>query len=422
MLSLDLKYRPHSKCWQFLTKAVFAPSIMSQSDLNDYQLDTLAIRTGHTRSFEGEHAEPIFLTSSFVYESAAEAAAKFSGEVAGNIYSRFTNPTVAMFEKRLAAMDSAERAVATASGMAATLAVCMAYLKAGDHVICSRAVFGSTVALFEKYIAKFAVEVSFVDLTDLGAWQAAIQTNTKLLFVESPSNPLAEVADIQALADIAHAHGALLAVDNCFCTPALQQPLKFGADLVIYSATKYLDGQGRALGGAVVGSHKLLEEVFSVVRTLGPSMSPFNAWIFLKGLETLSLRMKAHCQNAQILADWLQNHPKVKKVYYAGLSDHPGHALAAKQQTGFGGIVAFEVEGGRAAAWKVIDSTQFISITGNLGDVKSTITHPATTTHGKLSPEAKAAAGIAEGLIRVSVGLEDIVDIQGDLARGLDLL
>ena len=395
---------------------------MSQFDPNAYQLDTLAIRTGHTRSFEGEHAEPIYLTSSFVYESAAEAAAKFSGEVAGNIYSRFTNPTVAMFEKRLAALDGAERAVATASGMAATLAICMAYLKAGDHVICSRAVFGSTVALFEKYIAKFAVEVSFVDLTDLGAWQAAIQANTKLLFVESPSNPLAEVADIQALADIAHAHGALLAVDNCFCTPALQQPLKFGADLVVYSATKYLDGQGRALGGAVVGRHKLLEDVFSVVRTLGPSMSAFNAWIFLKGLETLSLRMKAHCQNAQILADWLQSHPKVKKVYYAGLPDHVGHALAAKQQTGFGGIVAFEVDGGREAAWKVIDSTQFISITGNLGDVKSTITHPATTTHGKLSPEAKAAAGIEEGLIRVSVGLEDIGDIQRDLARGLDLL
>ncbi len=395
---------------------------MSQSDSFNYQLDTLAIRTGHTRSFEGEHSEPIFLTSSFVYESAAEAAAKFSGEVAGNIYSRFTNPTVTMFEKRLAALDGAERAVATASGMAATLAVCMAYLKAGDHVICSRAVFGSTVALFEKYIAKFAVQVTFVDLTDLNAWQQAIQDNTKLLFVESPSNPLAEIADIQALANIAHAHGALLAVDNCFCTPALQQPLQFGADLVIYSATKYLDGQGRALGGAVVGNAKLLEDVFSVVRTLGPSMSPFNAWIFLKGLETLSLRMKAHCQNAQILADWLQLHPQVKKVYYAGLPEHPGHALATKQQKGFGGIVAFEVEGGREAAWKVIDNTQFISITGNLGDVKSTITHPATTTHGKLSAEAKAAAGIAEGLIRVSVGLEDIQDIQRDLARGLDLI
>lgn len=395
---------------------------MSQFDPSEYQLDTLAIRTGHTRSFEGEHAEPIFLTSSFVYANAAEAAATFSGEVAGNIYSRFTNPTVAMFEKRLAALDGAERAVATASGMAATLAICMAYLKAGDHVICSRAVFGSTVALFEKYIAKFAVEVSFVDLTDLSAWEKAIQPNTKLLFVESPSNPLAEVADIQALADIAHAHGALLAVDNCFCTPALQQPLKFGADLVVYSATKYLDGQGRALGGAVVGSHKLLEDVFSVVRTLGPSMSPFNAWVFLKGLETLSLRMKAHSQNAQILANWLVKHPKVKKVYYAGLSDHVGHALAAKQQSAFGGIVAFEVDGGREAAWQVIDSTQFISITGNLGDVKSTITHPATTTHGKLSAEAKLAAGISESLVRVSVGLEDIQDIQRDLARGLDLI
>jgi O-succinylhomoserine sulfhydrylase len=396
--------------------------LMNQSDDLEYQLDTLAIRTGHTRSFEGEHGEPIFLTSSFVYENAAEAAAKFSGQVQGNIYSRFTNPTVSMFEKRLAALDGAERAVATSSGMGAILSVAMAYLKAGDHVICSRAVFGSVVALFEKYIAKFGVDITFVDLCDLDAWKNAVRPETKLFFVESPSNPLAEIADIQALADIAHANGALLAVDNSFCTPVLQQPLKFGADLVIYSATKYLDGQGRALGGAVVGNHQLLEEVFGVVRTLGPSMSPFNAWVFLKGLETLRLRMKAHCESAQILAEWLSNHEKVEKVYYAGLPNHVGHELAAQQQKGFGGIVSFVVKGEREGAWKVIDNTKFISITGNLGDVKSTITHPATTTHGKLSVEAKEAAGIQEGLIRVSVGLEDINDIIGDISRGLDLI
>ena len=395
---------------------------MSQHDDLEYQLDTLALRTGHTRSFEGEHGEPIFLTSSFVYANAAEAAAKFSGQEPGNIYSRFTNPTVAMFEKRLAASEGAERAVATSSGMAAIMALAMSFLKQGDHVICSRAVFGSTVAMFEKYVAKFGVQVDFVDLTDLSAWENAIQDNTKLLFVESPSNPLAEVADIQALADLAHAHGALLAIDNSFCTPVLQQPIKFGADLVVYSATKYLDGQGRALGGAVVGSHALLEEVYGYVRTTGPSMSPFNAWVFLKCLETLRLRMREHSSNAQKLAEFLDAHAKVEKVYYAGLRAHVGHELAAKQQTGFGGIVSFEVQGGREGAWTVIDHTQFISITGNLGDAKSTITHPATTTHGKLSADAKAAAGIREGLIRVSVGLEDIDDIIRDLSRGLDLI
>jgi len=395
---------------------------MSQHDDIEYQLDTLAIRTGHTRSFEGEHSEPIFLTSSFVYENAAEAAAKFSGAEPGNIYSRFTNPTVAMFETRLAALEGGERAVATSSGMAAIMAVAMSFLKAGDHVICSRAVFGSTVSLFEKYVAKFNVAVTFVDLTDLTAWQDAVRPETRLLFVESPSNPLAEVADIQALSDLAHANDALLAIDNSFCTPILQRPLQFGADLVIYSATKYLDGQGRALGGAVVGNHKLLEEVFGYVRTAGPSMSPFNAWVFLKGLETLRLRMKAHSESAQKIAEWLVAHPKVEKVYFAGLTDHVGHELAAKQQTGFGGIVSFEVKGEREGAWKVIDHTQFISITGNLGDAKSTITHPATTTHGKLSPEAKAAAGIREGLIRLSVGLEDVDDIIRDLSHGLDLI
>ena len=291
----------------------------SHDDELEYQVDTLSIRTGHNRSFEGEHAEPIYLTSSFVYKNAAEAASKFSGEVSGNIYSRFTNPTVAMFEKRLAAMDGAERAIATSSGMGAILSVCMAFLKAGDHVICSRAVFGSIVALFEKYIAKFGVEVTFVDLNDMDAWKNALRPETKILFAESPSNPLAEVADIPALSEIAHSQNAMLVIDNCFCTPVLQQPLKLGADLVIYSATKYIDGQGRALGGAVTGSHKLLEEVFGVVRTLGPSMSPFNAWIFLKGLETLKLRMRVHCENAQKIAEWLNQHEKVEKVYYAGL-------------------------------------------------------------------------------------------------------
>lgn len=394
----------------------------SHDDELEYQVDTLSIRTGHNRSFEGEHAEPIYLTSSFVYKNAAEAASKFSGEVSGNIYSRFTNPTVAMFEKRLAAMDGAERAIATSSGMGAILSVCMAFLKAGDHVICSRAVFGSIVALFEKYIAKFGVEVTFVDLNDMDAWKNALRPETKILFAESPSNPLAEVADIPALSEIAHSQNAMLVIDNCFCTPVLQQPLKLGADLVIYSATKYIDGQGRALGGAVTGSYKLLEEVFGVVRTLGPSMSPFNAWIFLKGLETLKLRMRVHCENAQKIAEWLNQHEKVEKVYYAGLPEHIGHERAAKQQKGFGGIVSFVVKGGREGAWKVIDNTRFISITGNFGDAKSTITHPATTTHGKLSPEAKQAAGIQEGLIRLSAGLEDVSDIIRDIERGLDLI
>ncbi|MDM1247214.1 MULTISPECIES: O-succinylhomoserine sulfhydrylase [Acinetobacter] len=395
---------------------------MSQQDDLEYQLDTLAIRTGHTRSFEGEHSEPIFLTSSFVCESAADAAAKFSGQVEGNTYSRYTNPTVQTFEKRLAVLDGAERAVATSSGMAAVHAVCMAYLKAGDHVICSRAVFGSIISLFEKYVVKFAVEVTFVDLEDLDAWKQAIRPNTRLLFIETPSNPLAQVGDMQAIADIAHEHGALFAVDNTFCTPVLQQPIKFGADLIVYSSTKYIDGQGRALGGAVVGKDKLVEEINGVIRTLGNSMSPFNAWIFLKGLETLSLRMKAHCESAQKLAEWLDAHPKIEKVYYAGLPNHAGHELAKKQQSGFGGVVSFVVKGERQGAWTVIDQTRFLSITSNLGDVKSTITHPATTSHGRMSAEAKAAAGIEEGLIRVSVGLENIDDIIRDLSRGLDLI
>ncbi|MEG0341274.1 MAG: O-succinylhomoserine sulfhydrylase [Acinetobacter sp.] len=395
---------------------------MSQHDEIEYQLDTLAIRTGHDRTFEGEHSEPIFLTSSFVCENAADAAAKFSGEIAGNTYSRYTNPTVQAFEKRLAVLDGAERAVATSSGMAAVHAICLAYLKAGDHVICSRAVFGSIISLFEKYVVKFGVDVTFVELENLDAWKQAVRPNTKLLFIETPSNPLAQVGDMQAIADIAHANDALFAVDNTFCTSILQQPIKFGADLIIYSSTKYIDGQGRALGGAVVGKDKLVEEINGVIRTLGNSMSPFNAWIFLKGLETLSLRMKAHCIGAQKLAEWLDQHEKVEKVYYAGLPNHEGHELAKKQQSGFGGVVSFIVKGERTAAWTVIDNTRFLSITSNLGDVKSTITHPATTSHGRMSAEAKQAAGIVEGLIRISVGLEDIDDIIRDIKRGLDLI
>jgi len=395
----------------------------------ELSFDTIAIRTGHTPTHEGEHSEPLFLTSSFTYGSAEEAAKVFSGECDGNIYSRFTNPTVRAFEQRLAALEGGERCVATASGMAAILSTAMAFLSAGDHVVCSRAVFGTTVGLFDKYMRKFGVTTTFVDLTNLDEWETAIQAGkTKLFFCETPSNPLSQVADLEALSTLAHTHNILFVVDNCFCTPALQQPLKFGADLIIHSATKYLDGQGRALGGAVVGSAKLLEEIFLVTRTLGPSMSPFNAWIFLKGMETLRLRMDAHSASALKLAEWLQSHPAVKQVYYSGLPSHIGHELAKRQQRAFGGIVSFEVkaiegqDNGRSAAWKVIDATKMLSITGNLGDTKTTITHPATTTHGRLTAEAKTAAGITEGLIRIAVGLEDIDDIRADLARGLDSL
>ena len=395
----------------------------------ELSFDTIAIRTGHTPTHEGEHSEPLFLTSSFTYASAEEAAKVFSGEREGNIYSRFTNPTVRAFEQRLAALEGGERCVATASGMAAILSTAMAFLSAGDHVVCSRAVFGTTVGLFDKYMRKFGVTTTFVDLTNLDEWETAIQAGkTKLFFCETPSNPLSQVADLEALSTLAHTHNILFVVDNCFCTPALQQPLKFGADLIIHSATKYLDGQGRALGGAVVGSAKLLEEIFLVTRTLGPSMSPFNAWIFLKGMETLRLRMDAHSASALKLAEWLQSHPAVKQVYYSGLPSHIGHELAKRQQRAFGGIVSFEVkaiegqDNGRSAAWKVIDATKMLSITGNLGDTKTTITHPATTTHGRLTAEAKTAAGITEGLIRIAVGLEDIDDIRADLARGLDSL
>lgn len=387
-----------------------------------WSLETLAIRAGHQRTFEQEHAEPIFPTSSFVYESAAEAARKFGGQEPGNVYSRFTNPTVHTFERRLAALEGGERCVATSSGMSAILSTALALLSAGDEIVASRSLFGSTVSLFDKYLGKFGITTRYVELSNIAAWEAAITPKTRLLFAETPSNPLSEIADIPALAALAKRHEALLAIDNCFLTPALQQPLALGADLVIHSATKYLDGQGRAIGGAVVGSHTLLEEVFGVVRTCGPCLSPFNAWIFTKGLETLSLRMKAHCENALLLARWLDAHPAVSRVFYSGLEDHPQHTLAKQQQKGFGAVLGFEVKGGQEGAWQVIDATRMLSITGNLGDVKTTITHPATTTHGRLSDDQKAAAGIAPGLIRVAVGLESQDDIQRDLARGLDAL
>ncbi|MEW6692152.1 MAG: O-succinylhomoserine sulfhydrylase [Pseudomonadota bacterium] len=389
-----------------------------QSD--EFGFDTLAIRTGHHRTPQGEHGEPIFPTSSFVFANAAEAAARFSGAKPGNIYARFTNPTTRIFEERLAALEGAEDCAATASGMAAILSLGLALLKAGDHVIVSKQVFGTTTVLWNKYFAKFGIEVSHVDLTDLDAWRAALRPNTRLLFLETPSNPLTEIVDIRAVADIAHGAGALLAVDNCFCTPALQRPLEQGADVVIHSATKFLDGQGRAIGGAVCGPKAITDEIVGVLRTAGPTMAPFNAWIFLKGLETLNLRMKAHSANAQRLAEWLAAHPRVSRVYYPGLASHPQHELAKRQMKGFGGIVGFEVEGGREAAWKVIDHTRLFSITANLGDVKSTITHPASTTHGRLTDEQRAAAGIKEGLIRLAVGLEDAEDLIRDLARGLD--
>ena len=390
-------------------------------DFSDYGFDTRAVRAGHTRSNEGEQGEPIFTTSSYVYSSAAEAAARFSGVEPGNIYSRFTNPTVRTFEERLAALEGGERCVATASGMAAILSTCLGLLKAGDHLVSSRAVFGSTVVLFDNYLAKFGVGVSYVPLTDLDAWARAIRPETKLLYLETPSNPLMEVGDIAALAELAHARGCLLVVDNVFCTPALQRPLELGADIVVHSATKYIDGQGRCLGGAVVGSEALVgQAVYGVVRTAGPSMSPFNAWVFLKGLETLRLRMQAHCAGALALARWLAERPQVARVHYPGLEDHPQHALAAHQQGGaFGGVVSFELKGGQEAAWRLIDATRMISITANLGDAKSTITHPATTTHGRLTPEQRAQAGISDGLVRVSVGLEDVADLQADLVGGL---
>jgi O-succinylhomoserine sulfhydrylase len=392
-------------------------------DNDEYSFDTLAVRAGQQRTGEGEHAEAIFPTSSYVFSSAAEAAARFSGEQPGNIYSRFTNPTVRTFEQRLAALEGGESCVATASGMAAILATCAALLKAGDHVVCSRSVFGTTTVLFSTYLAKFGIETDFVELSNIGAWQAAIRPETCLLFLETPSNPLTEVADISAMAQLAQDRDCLLVVDNCFCTPALQRPLELGADIVIHSATKYLDGQGRCVGGAVVGNAELVgKDIYGFLRTAGPSMSPFNAWVFLKGLETLSLRMQRHCDSALELARWLETQPAVERVYHPGLESHPQHALAARQQQGFGGIVSFEVRGGRTSAWQVIDATRVFSITANLGDTKSTITHPATTTHGRLAPEQRQITGISDALIRLAVGLESVKDLRADLERGFSSL
>jgi len=386
----------------------------------EYRLATLAVRAGQVRSPEGEHSEAIFATSSFVFKSAAQAAARFNESEPGNIYSRFTNPTVRCFEERLAALEGGESCVATSSGMAAILALGMTVLKSGDHLLCSDSVFGSTINLLNRYFMKFGVDVSYAPPDQPEEWRRALRPGTKLALLETPSNPLAGIADIRAIAEVVHRGGALLAVDNCFCTPALQKPFAFGADVVIHSATKYLDGQGRCVGGAVVGDRQLVGKgVFGFMRTAGPCMSPLNAWVFLKGLETLDLRMRAHSAAALEIAAWLERERKVTRVFYAGLPSHPQHALARAQQSAFGGIVSFEVTGGQAAAWRFIDATRLLSITANLGDTKSTITHPATTTHGRITAAERERAGISDGLIRISVGLEDVADLKADIARGL---
>jgi len=391
---------------------------VSNEWLKNAGFETLAIREGLTPGFEQEHSDPIYATSSFVFESAEQAAATFSGERDGNTYSRFSNPTVSVFERRLAALEGGEEGVATSSGMAAILTLCLTVLRAGDHVICSRNVFGSTVGLFNNVLTKLDIAVTFVALRELDEWQQAVTPRTKLFFCETPSNPLCEVGNIREIANIARNSGALLAVDNCFCTPALQRPLSLGADVVMHSATKYLDGQGRVLGGALVGSKDLMAEARGFVRVCGPSMSPFNAWIFSKGLETLQLRMDAHSQRAQALAEWLEQHAGAKKVNYCGLKSHPDHSLAAAQQLAFGGVLSFEVDGGRDRAWAFINTVRLMSLTANLGDVKTTICHPASTTHGRLTDEQKQQGGITEGLIRIAVGLEDLEDLKRDCERG----
>ncbi|KXK48316.1 O-succinylhomoserine sulfhydrylase [Nitrosomonas europaea] len=388
---------------------------------NDLDPETLAIHTGVHRSQFNEHSESLYLTSSFVFDSAAQAAARFSGQEPGNIYSRFTNPTVTAMQERLAVLEGAEACIATASGMSAILTCVMGLLSAGDHIVASRSLFGSTVSLFNNILSRFGIQTTFVSATDPAEWQAAVRPNTRLFFLETPSNPLTEISDIAALAEIAKRAGVWLAVDNCFCTPIIQQPLKLGADLVIHSATKYLDGQGRVLGGAILGKRDLLMDsgIFSFLRTAGPSLSAFNAWIILKGMETLSLRVKAHSDHALEVARWLETHPRVERVFYPGLPSHPQHELAMRQQKTGGGIVSFEVKGGREAAWRVVDAARLMSITANLGDTKSTLTHPATTTHGRISQEAREVAGIRDGLLRIAVGLESPDDLKADLARGL---
>ena len=393
---------------------------MAKIDPHRYGVNTLAVRAGRQPTTEGEHSEPLFLTSSYVFKDAAQAAARFAEEEPGNIYSRFTNSTVRIFEERLAALEGAERCIATSSGMGAILSTCLGLLKAGDHIVSSLSVFGTTVNLFNKVLSKFGIATSYVSLSDYAAWEQAITAGTRLLYLETPSNPLTEIADIQRLAGIARRHGCLLVVDNCFCTPALQRPFELGADIVIHSATKYLDGQGRCVGGAVLGGEDLLgEDVYHILKYGGPSMSPFNAWVFLKGLETLGLRMQAHSRNAAQVAEWLTGRPGIQKVYYPGLADHPQHELAQRQQQGFGGIISFVVEGGKETAWRLIDNTELFSITANLGDSKSTITHPASTTHNRLTDKEKAQSGIEPGLVRLSIGHEDVADLKDDLETAL---
>jgi O-succinylhomoserine sulfhydrylase len=389
--------------------------------MKNYQLETLAVRAGQERSQFNEHSEALYLTSSFVFDNAAQAAARFAGEEEGNVYSRFTNPTVAAFQERLAVLEGAESCVATASGMSAILSLVMGLCSAGDHIVASASLFGATQQLLGGIMTRFGVQTSFVAQSDVAAWEAAIRPETKLFFLETPSNPLTEISDVAALVAVAHVKGILVAVDNCFCTPILQRPLDLGADLVVHSATKYLDGQGRILGGAVAGSRKLTDEVLKFLRTAGPTLSAFNAWVLIKGLETLKIRIEAQSAKALELACWLEAHPKVARVYYPGLESHPQYELARRQQKSGGAIVSFEVKGGRAEAWKVIDSCRLLSITANLGDTKTTLTHPASTTHGRISAEQRAAGGITEGLLRVAVGLEAVVDLQDDLDAGLSL-
>lgn len=385
-------------------------------DWTSFGMDTRAVRAGQWRTNEGENAEPIFVTSSFVFRDAAQAAARFAEEEAGNVYSRFTNPTVRTFEQRLAALEGGERCIGTSSGMAAILTLCLGTLRAGDHIVSSRSIFGSTRMLFNKYLTRFGIEITYVSPTDPGQWRAEVRGNTRMLFVETPANPLTEVTDLAAICELARERGILSVVDNCFCTPVSQRPLELGIDVVVHSATKYLDGQGRCVGGAIVGPEDLIgQDVYGVLRNGGTTMSPFNAWVFLKGLETLGIRMQAVSERAQRIAEWLAAHPQVERVYYPGLPDHPQYELARRQQSLSGGIVSFDLKGGRQAAWRLIDATRFISITANLGDTKTTITHPATTTHSKWSPAERDEAGIGDGLVRLSVGLENVEDIQADL-------
>ena len=396
---------------------------MNEFDIGELGFDTLSVRAGQSRTAEQEHNDPIFLTSSFVFASAREAAARFSNEEPGNVYSRFTNPTVRAFEQRLAVLEGGTGCVATASGMSAILATAMALLRAGDHIVAANGLFGTTVSLFSNVLPRFGIDTTFVDVTDSRKWSEAIRPETKMLFAESPTNPLGEVADIAALGALARAQGAVLVIDNCLCTPALSRPLELGAGIVVHSATKYLDGQGRCVGGAVVTNDAAHHDaLFALLRTAGPSMSPFNAWVFLNGLETLRIRMHAISESALRLARWLEGHPAVRRVYYPGLETHPGHEIAARQQSAGGGIVAFDVRGGRDGAWRVVDSARILSITANLGDTKTTIVHPASTTHARITPEQREAAGIGESLVRVAVGLDTFDDIRADLARGLDAL